>query len=196
MEADEARDLIDEAVQRAETQRDTDESAGHAAERKLRERVSVLIGILAVCLAIVHMAASGAQRASLLRGIEASDTFAYMQAKIVRETVYKTASANASAVADRQALAKEASRLRKPDQAQHGIGQLQSRGEALRKEGELAAVAGEGYEFGETALQMAIVLLSIALVARSKAIMYGACALATVGIAIAILTKLGVHIQI
>lgn len=196
MEADEARDLIDEAVERAETQRDAEDGTERAAERTLRERVAVLIGILAVCLAIVHMAASGAQRASLLKGIEASDTFAYMQAKIVRETVYKTASANAPTVSDRQAWTKEALKMRAPDSAQHGIGQLQSKGEALRKEGEAAAVAGEGYELGETALQMAIVLLSIALVARSRAIMYAACALAACGIAMAILTKLGVQIPL
>ncbi len=194
MEADEARDLIDEAVERAETQRDDEGNAERAAERTLRERVAVVIGILAVCLAIVHMAASGAQRTSLLRGIEASDTFAYMQAKIVREAVYKTASANASHAEDRQSWAKEAQRLRAPDRAKHGIAQLQIKGDSLRSEGEEAAIAGEGYELGETALQMAIVLLSIALVARSRVIMYGACALAAGGIGMAILTKLGVHV--
>ena len=189
MEADEARDLIDEAVEKAETQRDVEETAEREAERKLRERVAIIIGVLAVCLAVVHMSAAGAARESLLRGIEASDTFAYMQAKVIRETVLKTASGGVGASETKSAWADEAKRLRNPDHAGHGIGQLQAKGEALRREGEEAATAGEGYELGETALQMAIVLLSIALVARSKPILYGACGLAAVGIGIAILTK-------
>ena len=194
MEADEARDLIDEAVERAESERETQESAERSAERQLRERVSILIGILAVCLAIVHMAAAGAARTSLLNGIEASDTFAYMQAKIVRETVYKTAAAGTISQLDRVSFTHEAHRLRAPDSARHGIGQLQIEGDRLRRAGEVARSAGEGYELGETALQMAIVLLSIALLAKSKPILFGACGLAIAGIVIALLTKFGVAI--
>ena len=195
MEAEEARDLIDEAVERAETGREAQETAERLAERQLRERVSILIGILAVCLAIVHMAAAGAARTSLLSGIEASDTFAYMQAKVVRETIYKTAGAGMIGEADRVAFAKEAHRLRAPDAARHGIGQLQAEGDRLRLEGEKATSASEGYELGETALQMAIVLLSIALVARSKPIMYGAVTLSAAGVLMAILTKMGIAIS-
>ncbi len=189
MEADEARELIDEAVEKAEDRRDVDESNERRAERTLRERVSVLIGVLAVCLAIVHMSAASAARESLLRGIEASDTFAYMQAKIVRETVLKAAIGGAGSEDSKLAWKQEARRLRSPDHAGHGIGQLQAKGEELRRAGGDAATAGEGYELGETALQMAIVLLSIALVARSKPILWGACALGATGIVVAVLTK-------
>jgi hypothetical protein len=194
MEADEARDLIDEAVERAEAERDSQEVAERTAERQLRERISILIGVLAVCLAIVHMAAAAAARNSLLAGIEASDTFAYMQAKVVRETIYKTAGSQSSTQVDRAAFEKEARRLRAPDAAGHGIGQLQVEGERLREQSDAATAAGEGYELGETALQMAIVLLSIALVARSKPIIFGASALAAVGILLAVLTKLDIAI--
>lgn len=191
MEASEAKDLIDEAIERAEAKEEHEESAERIAERSFRDRVSILIGIFAVCLAVVHMAAAGSARESLLRGIEASDTFSYMQAKIIRETVLKTASAGTADSSNRTAWASEAKRLRQPDRAEHGIGQLQAKGEDLRREGKAAATAGEGYELGETALQMAIVLLSIALVARSRPITYGACALALAGISVAVMAKLG-----
>ncbi|WP_394998570.1 DUF4337 family protein [Sphingomonas sp.] len=191
MEASEAKDLIDEAIERTEAQHEHEQSAERVAERTFRDRVSVLIGIFAVCLAVIHMAAAGSARDSLLRGIEASDTFAYMQAKIVRETVLKTASASTADSIERAAWASEAKRLRQPDRAEHGIGQLQAKGEDLRREGKAAATAGEGYELGETALQMAIVLLSIALVARSRPITYAACALAILGIGLAIGAKAG-----
>ena len=187
-----AKELIDEAIERAETERSATESVDRSGERQFRDRVSLLVGLLAVSLAIVHMAAAGAARESLLRGIEASDTFNYMQAKIVREAIAKTAARSTAAnEADRRAWTAEAKRLRDPDNAGHGIGQLQKAGEEQRRDGRRAAIAGEGYELGETALQLSIVLLSIALIARSRWIVGGAAILAALGIAVAIATAAG-----
>ncbi len=193
VEAADAKELIDEAIERAETERSGVEDVERKRERRFRDRVSVFVGILAVTLAIVHMAAAGAARESLLRGIEASDTFNYMQAKIIRETVAKTAARGAGvADADRADLLAEARRLRAAEASGHGIGQLEATGKAQRAAGEQAARAGEGYELGETALQLAIVLLSIALVARSWAIVGGAAIFAAAGTACALATAAGV----
>ena len=195
MEPADAKDLIDEAIERVEERQEAEARAEHELERRFRDRVSLMVGGFAVALAIIHMAAAGAQRESLLKGIEASDTFAYMQAKIVRETVLKTAAAETgAALADREDWHKEAVRLRRPDAAGHGIGQLQIAGTKQRDEGERAASSGEGYELGETALQMAIVLLSIAMVARSKWIALAAASIAGLGIAVAIATSAGVYL--
>lgn len=193
MEPTDAKELIDDAIERAEAARDKEEITERSAERIFRDRVSIMIGFIAVSLAVVHMAAAGAARSSLLKGIEASDSFAYMEAKIVRETVLKTAGHMSDAdEASRKGWIKEAARLRQPDEKQHGIGQLQVQAEKLRRQGEMAATAGEGYEIGETALQMAIVLLSIALVAQSRKIVLGAGVLAVAGIGLAVMTALGV----
>lgn len=195
VEPADAKELIDQAIERAEEERDAVENVDRATETRFRDQISILIGILAVSLAIIHMAAAGAARDSLLKGIEASDTFAYMQAKITRETVYKTASASrGNDDATKSKWLAEANRLRAPDQAEHGIGQLQTKGERLRKEGRSAADAGEGYELGETALQMAIVLMSIAIVARSRRILAGALLLGGLGIGAAIATATGFHV--
>ena len=192
LEPEDAKELIDEAIERSDDHHDAAETAQRAAERTFRDRVSIMVGILAVSLAIVHMAAASAARESLLKGIEASDTFNYMQAKIIRESVFKTAASSSSADPISQARwAKEAKRLREPDQAQHGIDQLRKAGGELREEGTKAATAGEGYELGETALQMGIVLLSIALVARSRKIVWGAMLLAVIGIGSAVATYAG-----
>jgi hypothetical protein len=106
--------------------------------------------------------------------------------------VLKTAALGSAPAADRAKWAAEAANLRFSDKGGHGIDQLEAKGKDLRKQGALAARAGEGYETGETALQLAIVLLSIALVARSRPIVLGATALAVAGIAIAIATAFGV----
>jgi hypothetical protein len=188
MEPTEAKDLIDEAIERAEEQHDSEAALERASEKRFRDRVSLLVGLFAVLLAIVHMAAAGAQRESLLKGIAASDTFAYMQAKIVRETVLKTAAANGRDPAQSSAWASEARRLRDSDPAGHGIGQLQETGTTQRDEGVAAARAGERYELAETALQLAIVLLSIALIARSTWITLGASGFAAAGVILALVT--------
>ena len=188
LDAEDAHDLVSEAIERADDERDASESG----ERRFRNRVSLLVAIFAVSLAIVHMAAAGAARDSLLKGIEASDSFAYMQAKILRETVYKTAARTLTVSGSDQAdWAREAARLRAPDAAGHGIGQLEAKGSALRREGRAASTAGENFELGETALQIAIVLLSIALIAQSRQIVVGACVLGCIGIALAAATAGG-----
>lgn len=192
MEPADAKELIDEAIEHAEENQQREGEKERATEKRFRDRVSILVGVFAVLLAIIHVAAAGNTRASLMNTVEASDDFAYMQAKIIRETVLKSAAAAPGVTpADRDRMAAEAHRLRAPDAAGHGIGQLQKTGEMLREHGIQASERGERYEWGETALQVAIVLLSIALVARSRPIVLGAVALALVGVLAAGATALG-----
>lgn len=193
VEPADAKELIDEAIERAEERHELAEAAELSTERKFRNFVSILVGVFAVALAIVHMAASSASRETLVKSIQASDTYNYMQAKIIREAVFKTAAASSAPdSSSRSQWTKEAARLREPDAAGHGIDQLRKLGDDERQESVSAGRAGEGYELGETALQMAIVLLSIALVAQSRNIVIGAAALATAGIVIALTTLAGI----
>lgn len=188
VEPEDAKELIDEAIEEAEKV----DRAEREIEKRFRNRVSVLVGAFAVLLSIIHVAAAGNAREGVLKTIEASDTYNYMQAKIIREAISKTAaqapSLTPSAKAD---LLKEAAKLRNPDKAGHGISQLQVQADRLREEGELASKKGEWYEFAETAMQVAIVLLSIALVARSWAIVTGAVSLASLGALLAAATAAG-----
>ena len=188
MEPADAKELIEEAIGEAEHA----EHAERAAEKRFRDRVSILVGLFAVLLAIIHVEAAGNARESILETVKASDTYDYMQAKIIREAVMKTAAQNPSYDAKARAeMLNEATRLRNPDPAGHGIVQLQKSADKLRDEGETASKRGEWYEFGETAMQVAIVLLSIALVARSGAIVGGAIALALAGVLLALATAAG-----
>lgn len=191
LEASEAKELVDEAIEKEDVER----AADAKAERAFRNRVALLVGIFAVLLAIVHMKAASAARDSLLTAVEASDTFAYMQAKTIREAVYRTAAAqSATNLTDRATFQAEAQRMRAPDTAGHGIEQLREEGQKFQRENAEARRASEGYELGETALQVAIVLLSIAIVARSGAIVAGAGAFALVGVALALATRAGLSV--
>ena len=193
MEANEAHELIEEALEESEARHSAVEAKEKSAERQFRDRVSGLVGVFALLLALVHMASAGAQRESLLLAIDGSDTYAYMQAKIVRETVL-LANANMPGLDRdvRAGLLVEAMRLRQPDKNGHGIGQLQEKGADLRRESRASAKASEGYELGETALQVAIVLLSIAMIASSRRMVWGAGLLAGAGVVLAVLTAFGI----
>jgi len=193
LEASEAKELIAEAVEQEEKKEDAGRAAEAKAERTFRNRVALLVGVFAVLLAVIHMAAAGAARESLLTAVQASDTYNYMQAKNVREAIFKTAAAGGggASAADRAAFAAEAKRLRAPDKSGHGIDQLREKGEELERENAVARRASEVYELGETALQVAIVLLSIAIVARSGAIVIGAVAFAALGVGLALVTRAG-----
>lgn len=188
VEPEDAKELIEEAIEETEKL----DRAERAVEKRFRDRVSILVGLFAVLLAIVHVAAAGNARTGVLKTIQASDTYNYMQAKIIREAILKTAAQGSSlSPAAKAGVLKDAAKLRNPDKAGHGILQLQPEADRLRDEGELASRRGEWYEFAETAMQVAIVLLSIALVARSWAIVGGAVGLAGVGVLLATATAAG-----
>lgn len=188
VEPADAKELIDEAIEEIQQ---VDEKE-RAIEKRFRDRVSILVGLFAVLLAVIHVEAAGNARESVLKTVQASDTYNYMQAKIIREAIVKTAAKSQSYDSGaRTGLLKEAGKLRNPDAAGHGIVQLQATADKLRDEGEQASKKGEWYEFAETALQVGIVLLSIALVARSRSIVLGAVALASLGVAMSLATAAG-----
>lgn len=189
VEPEDAKELIEEAIEEAEKV----DRAEREVEKSFRNRVSILVGLFAVLLAIIHVAAAENARDGVLKTIQASDTYNYMQAKIIREAILKTAAQEpALSPSARAGMLEDAAKLRNADAAGHGISQLQPQADRLRDEGELASKKGEWYEFAETAMQVAIVLLSIALVARSWAIVTGAASLAAVGVVLALATAIGV----
>ena len=189
VEPEDAKELIEEAIEEVERA----DHVERAAEKKFRDRVSILVGLFAVLLAIIHVVAASSARESLLKTVEASDTYNYMEAKIIRESLLKSLADTPSLSPEAKAgMLKDAARLRNPDKAGHGIVQLQSKADRLREEGEHSAKTGEWYELAETAMQVAIVLLSIALVARSGAIVGGAVSLAALGVVLAAATATGV----
>lgn len=188
VEPEDAKELIEEAIEEAEAA----DRAERIIEKRFRDRVSILVGLFAVLLAVVHVGAAGNGREGVLKTIEASDTYSYMQAKIIREAILKaTAQQSSLSPNARASMLDEAAKLRSPDKAGHGISQLQSEADRLRDEGEISSKKGEWYEFAETAMQVAIVLLSIALVARSWPIVAGAASLAALGVMLAIATATG-----
>ena len=86
VEPADAKELIDEAIEEAERV----DRAERKLEKRFRDRVSILVGLFAVLLAIIHVAAASNARESLLKTVNASDTYNYMEAKIIRESLLKS----------------------------------------------------------------------------------------------------------
>ena len=189
LEASDAKELIDEAVERA-GEHDAETAK---LERKFRDRLSLLVGIFAVMLAVVHLIGAGMLRENVVDTIRASDTYNYMQAKKIRQVVLQTGALGAPEPA-RARLKAEATALEQPDARHHGIGQLQEAAENFESAGTRAGELGERYEWAETALQMAIVLLSIAMIASSRLVAAGACMVAGCGFLLAAATYANIWI--
>src|ERR1700755_2393313 len=69
------------------------EQADHAKEASSENRkIALLIAVIALCLALSETLGKGAQTESISKNIEASNLWAFFQAKSIRRTVVQTAS--------------------------------------------------------------------------------------------------------
>ena len=71
-----------------------------AAQVHNDKRTALLIAVLALFLALVETGGKGAQTTALSANIEASDLWAFFQARTVRQTVVRTAAEMAPLLAD------------------------------------------------------------------------------------------------
>ena len=156
-------------------------SAGGHGDHSAR-RIAVLIAVLAAALALAEMGEKGAQNAYLTHHIALSDDYAFYQAKNARATTWAAeagvlASLPNSADPGPQAEIKRAreteARLR-DEPGGDGMKQLAERAEAHKVAREEAFHRYHQLELAVGALQIAIVLASVAVVTRMTALAYGA----------------------
>ena len=145
-------------------------------------RIAMLIAVLAAALALAEMGEKGAQNAYLTHHIAASDDYAFYQAKNVRATVWAAEAgilANLPNAADAgpQAEIKRAketeARLRDEPQGD-GMKQLLERAKSREAAREEAFHRYHEFELVVGALQISIVLASVAVVTRIVALAFGA----------------------
>jgi len=84
MEAQDVADQISEAAEERETREEE-------ADSQFRKRAALAIGTLAMLLAITGLGGDNATKEMVNANIQASDTWAFYQAKNVRQTQYKLA---------------------------------------------------------------------------------------------------------
>ena len=167
------------------------EHAGHSAHGDgTARRVAVLVAVLAAGLAIGEMAEKGAQNGYLTHHIQATDDWAFYQAKTTRANLYTTQAETLTALAagrdavgaaalDKQATAARATAARLLDdpKGREGRAQLAKKAKASEVRRDVAFHRYHLFEGAVGALQIAIVLASVSVVTRVRTLALAAGAL-------------------
>jgi Domain of unknown function (DUF4337) len=171
------------------------EHAEHASGEN--KKIALLIAIIALFLALSETLGKGAQTESLSKNVEASNLWAFFQAKSIRRTVVQTASdqsklslGTAGDDATKAALQKQiddwqktAARYRSEPETGEGTEQLAERAKHAEHERDLALARYHHYEMASAAFQIGIVLASASIITGMVALAWISGLLALVGIA-------------
>jgi len=152
------------------------EHAEHASGSN--RKIALLIAVIALCLALSEMLGKGAQTESISKNVEASNLWAFFQAKSIRRTQIQTAAeqgrvtlASTSDEAAKAALAKQvetwektAARYRSEPETGEGTEQLAKRAKEAEAARNVATDKYHHYEYASAMFQIAIVLASATII--------------------------------
>lgn len=184
----EAGDVADQIMELKEGEREDDE--------KFRSRVALMIAFMAMLLAITSLGGGNAAEDIMNHNIHASDTWAFYQAKSIRQTSYRLAAEtlegelllhNATLTPEaRQNLQTKVEQFKQTAARYESEPDPEAPNDPLRGEGkkELSARAKDfadkrdraqkqdpNFDFSEALFQIAIVLASVSILATSRLIM-------------------------
>ena len=166
------------------------------------KKVALLIAILAALLAFSETLGKGAQTAALNYNVEASNLWAFFQAKTIRMTTLRTAAEALEADLARVTKArakgavekriadwrKTAARYETEPETREGRKELSARAKEAENNRDRSLAAYHHYEFSSAALQLAIVLASANVITGVAFLLWGSVGL---GVAGAIFTLIG-----
>src|SRR5258708_6223867 len=185
------------------------EQADQAKEASGENRkIALLIAVIALCLALSETLGKGAQTESLAKNVEASNLWAFFQAKSIRHTVVQTAADQSKlslpALADEAAKAaaqkqieswqKTAERYRSDPKSGEGQEQLSERAKHAEEERDLATAKYHHFELASAAFQIGIVLASATIITGIVVLAWVSGLLALAGIAVTALGILSPHL--
>ena len=172
------------------------EHAEHASSEN--KKIALLIAVIALCLALSETLGKGAQTEAISMNVEASNLWAFFQAKTIRRTTVQTAAEQGrlglSAAGDDAARAaaqkqiddwqKTATRYRSEPETGEGTEQLAERAKHAEEERDLATAKYHHFELGSAAFQIAIVLASATIITGIVALAWISGLLMLAGIAV------------
>jgi hypothetical protein len=176
------------------------EDAKHAAGEN--RKIALLIAVIALFLALSETLGKGAQTESISKNVEASNLWAFFQAKSIRRTTVQTAaeqaklSLGAGDDATKAAVQKQiddwqktAARYRSEPETGEGSEQLSERAKHAEEERNLAEAKYHHFELASAAFQIGIVLASATIITGMLALVWISGLLTLAGI---VFTALGV----
>jgi len=178
------------------------EHAEHASGSN--KKIALLIAVIALFLALSETLGKGAQTESISKNVEASNLWAFFQAKSIRRTVVQATSEHAKlslgVTADPAAKAalqkqiddwtKTAARYRSEPETGEGSEELAKRAKEAEHMRDEATAKYHHYEVASAAFQIGIVLASATIITGMIILAWGSAALALLGI---VITCLGLY---
>ena len=171
------------------------EQSGHG--NKQQNRSALTISILAMVLAIASLGGSNAMKEATQENILAANAYAFYQAKSIRQTEYKLAAAdielqmarepnmnaNAKALFEKKLAdyKKTIDRYESEPETKEGKKELMVRAKEHEAIRDHAMLQDPWFDYAEGALQIAIVLLSVSIVAGIPALYWAGTLLGTLG---------------
>ena len=186
--------------------------AGHAQGHGVNnKRIALVIAVLALILAFAETLGKSAQTTAISANVEASNLWAFFQAKTVRRTIVETAAQelavqSAAAANDEikaamtkqiDDLRKAGARYRSEPETREGSQELAERAKGAEHKRDHAMAKYHHFEVAAAALQIGIVLASAAVITGMIALAWIAGGLGIVGlafIAIGVLAPEAVHL--
>jgi len=167
-------------------------------EKRDNRRVALLIAVLALFLALSEMLGKSAQTEALGANVEASDMWAFYQARLIRITTLRTAAdalkVDLPVVSDpavkeaRQKLIdgweKTAERYESDPEKHNGRKELEERAHEAETTRDASLTRYHHYEFASAALQIGIVLASASIITSTMVLAWLGTALGVVGVAL------------
>ena len=196
MDSNDAAELIAELKE---------DRAEHAHEDRFNRRAALLIAVMAAVLAVGGLGGGNAPDDMIISNIRASDTWAFYQAKNVRQTAYEIEVAElrsrlpGALGAQREELEARIADFdttiaryddepdpEAPDDPLRGEGkkQLMAQAQAFEEARDVAAAKDDNFDYAEVALQLALVLGSVAILAGNRAILTLSGVLGAIGAAL------------
>ena len=191
MDAAEAAETIKEAAE---------EEKLHEVRERFRNRAALVVAVLAAILAVCDLAGDNAKNAMIDNNIRASDSWAFYQAKNIRQTEYALAAdrlkrdlldpalsapARAAMQADIAKYQKTSARY-EDDSTPGGEGkkQLSARAKGFEEARDQAKDRHELLDLSVMVLQLGIVLASVSILALSRPLLWAAGLLGAAGLAL------------
>jgi Domain of unknown function (DUF4337) len=199
----------------AEHQIQHEQGHGHGEEKhgfdSRNKKIALQIAIIALFLAFSETLGKSAQTSAISYNVEASNLWAFFQAKTIRRTLVETAAqavtleANAAAndavkgpmSKQVDAWQKTAARYRSEPETREGSVELAERAKDAEHKRDTALARYHHYEVASAAFQIAIVLASAAVITSMMVLTWVSGALAVVGLgfmAIGLLAPHAVHL--
>lgn len=181
----------------------TDVTEDNQPTSKTNKRIALLIGVLALLLAFSEIGGKNAEQDALARNIEASNLWAFFQAKTIRGTTLRTAAdamevelAGATDPAIRERLQKRIdgwkatiARYDSEPETNEGRKELIVRAKAAEARRDISSARDDKYDIVSGLLQIAIVVASAAIITGVALLAWTGAGLGALGLALMIIAE-------